>query len=132
MRKMTLRLDSRLVLRDALAVVKPSDNWVIALRKFDVLRATELTEEEEKAVENASAITIICDNCKEKTTIQSGRTRLGELPESPKEVLLEDEPFKWLVKFKEEHLPWPANEAFYELNEAIEGAEKVKPGKGKK
>lgn len=132
MRKMTLSLASRLVLRGAVGIVKPADNWVIALRKFDVLRATELTKREEDARKAASMILITCDECGKQTSIESNTTRLDDLPDSPKKVELENAAFEWLVEFKKTHMPWPANQAFVDLHEAIEGAEKVKPEKEKR
>ena len=37
---------------------------------------------------------------------------------------------RWLEEFEKTHTPWPPNQAFYDLHEAIKGAEKVKPGEG--
>lgn len=132
MRKMTLCLGSRLVLRGAIATVQRSDNWQTALRKFDVLKATELTKKEEEARKAASTILITCDECGKQTSIESNTTRLDELPDDLKEVLLEDAAFEWLEEFEKTHTPWPPNKAFYDLYEAIKGAEKVKPEKAKK
>lgn len=129
MRKFTLSLASRLILRSAIAIVKQSDNWQTALRKFDVLKATELTKKEQEAVGAASTIIITCENCGEETPIPSNRTRLGELPDNPKVVELEDAPFEWLEEFEKTHTPWPASQAFVDLHDAIKGAEKVKPEK---
>lgn len=129
MRQFTLTLASRLILRGAIAVVKQSDNWQTALRKFDILKATEPTKKEQKAIDAASAITITCEECGKQTSIPGTSTRLGQLPDSPKELLLEEAPFQWLEEFEKTHTPWPANQAFVDLHEAIKGAEKVKTGK---
>jgi len=129
--KLALTLASRLVLSSAISVVERTDNWRTALRKFEVLKATEPTKEEEEARKAASAVVITCENCGERTSIQGNVTRLGELPDSPKEVLLEDAAFEWLEAFEKAYTPWPPNQAFHDLHEAIRGAEEVKPGKGR-
>lgn len=107
MRKFTLTLAERILLRPVVA--NAQGNLETMRRAFKVLEAIDFTEEEREIVP------------------QVGIIDLDGLPDSPREIHLEEAEYEWLVRFVDTFQGWQPRKAIFSMVEAIKGAEKVSP-----